>query len=126
MLSSCTSIKSGTRTASTDAPWPLPPPPSLEPTLPPPPLPPSPSAATAPPPLLVPTSPTATPLPATTVPTPSEPSTLPRGRLRLRQMLRPIPTTDTATPGLATLASGATEDMVLATAVDTPALDTPE
>merc|ERR1712203_715410 len=80
----------------------------------------------APPPLLVPTSPTATPPPATTVPTLSEPSTLPRGRLRLRPMLRPIPTTDTATPDLATLASGATEDMVLATAVDTPALDTPD
>merc|ERR1719500_691277 len=80
----------------------------------------------APPPLLVPTSPTATPPPATAVPTLSEPSTLPRGRLRLRPMLRPIPTTDTATPDLATLASGATEDMVLATAVDTPALDTPD
>merc|ERR1711928_242465 len=78
------------------------------------------------PPLLVPTSPTATPLPATTVPTPSEPSTLPRGRLRLMLRLRPIPTTDTDTPDLATLASGATEDMVLATAVDTPALDTPD
>merc|ERR1712212_1099467 len=77
-------------------------------------------------PLLVPTSPTATPLPATTVPTPSEPSTLPRGRLRPMLRLRPIPTTDTATPDLATLASGATEDMVLATAVDTPALDTPD
>merc|ERR1719239_1059711 len=35
---------------------------------------------------------------------------------RLMLMLRPIPTTDTATPDLATLASGATEDMVLATA----------
>merc|ERR1712116_87272 len=45
---------------------------------------------------------------------------------RLMLMLRPIPTTDTATPDLATLASGATEDMVLATAVDTPALDTPD
>merc|ERR1712037_51309 len=43
---------------------------------------------------------------------------------RLMLMLRPIPTTDTATPDLATLASGATEDMVLATAVDTPASDT--
>merc|ERR1719500_2245684 len=73
----------------------------------------------APPPLLVPTSPTATPPPATTVPTLSEPSTLPRGRLRLRPMLRPIPTTDTATPDLATLASGATEDPDSATAVDT-------
>merc|ERR1712222_185735 len=72
-------------------------------------------------PLLVPTSPTATPLPATTVPTPSEPSTLPRGRLRPMLRLRPIPTTD-----MATLASGATEDMVLDTAVDTPALDTPD
>jgi len=41
---------------------------------------------------------------ATTVPTPSEPSTLPRGRLRLMLRLRPIPTTDTATPDLATLA----------------------
>merc|ERR1712212_1119037 len=37
-----------------------------------------------------------------------------RGRLRLMLRLRPIPTTDTATA-----------DMVLATAVDTPALDTP-
>merc|ERR1719500_1660362 len=73
----------------------------------------------APPPLLVPTSPTATPPPATTVPTLSEPSTLPRGRLRLRPMLRPIPTTDTATPDLATLASGAPEDTDSATAVDT-------
>merc|ERR1712203_1066625 len=43
-----------------------------------------------------------------------------------RLMLRLIPTTDTATPDLVTLASGATEDMVLATAVDTPALDTPD
>merc|ERR1719339_130471 len=45
-------------------------------------------------------------------------------------MLRPIPTTDTATPDLATLASGATEDMVLAPALDTPdsatAVDTSE
>merc|ERR1711970_55891 len=41
-------------------------------------------------------------------------------RLSPRLMLRLIPTTDTATPDLATLASGATEDMVLATAVDTP------
>merc|ERR1711951_297398 len=70
-----------------------------------------PSAATAPPLLLVPTSPTATPPPATTVPTPSEPSTSPRGRLRLMLRLRPIPTMDTVTP-------------VLATAVDTPPLDT--
>merc|ERR1712192_381663 len=53
-------------------------------------------------------------------------STSPRGRLRLRPKLRPIPTTDTATPDLATLASGATEDTVLATAMDTPALDTPD
>merc|ERR1711891_37865 len=45
---------------------------------------------------------------------------------RLMLMLRLIPTTDTATPDLATLASGATEDMVLATAVDTLALDTPD
>merc|ERR1711951_330909 len=64
-------------------------------------------------------SPTATLPPATTVPTPSEPSTLPRGRLRLMLRLRPIPTTDTATPDLATLASGATEDTVLATPLDT-------
>merc|ERR1712032_869129 len=49
----------------------------------------------------------------------------PRGRLRLMLRLRPIPTTDTATPDLATLASGATEAMVF-TAVDTPALDTPD
>merc|ERR1712203_113880 len=62
----------------------------------------------------------------TTVPTPSEPSTLPRGRLRPMLRLRPIHTTDTATPDLATLASGATEAMVLVTAVDTPALDTPD
>merc|ERR1712203_1138282 len=47
-------------------------------------------------------------------------------RLSPRLMLRLIPTTDTATPDLATLASGATEDMVLATAVDTLALDTPD
>merc|ERR1719234_1277507 len=45
-----------------------------------------------------------------------------RGRLSPRLRLRPIPTTDTDTPDLATLASGATED----TAVDTPALDTPD
>merc|ERR1719397_321457 len=44
-----------------------------------------------------------------------------RLRPSLRLMLRLIPTTD-----LDTLASGATEDMVLATAVDTPALDTPD
>merc|ERR1712179_703433 len=81
--------------------------------------PPSPSAATAPPPPLVPTSPTAMPPPATTVPTPSEPSTLPRGRLRPMLRLRLIPTTDTATLGSATLASGATEDMASATAVAT-------
>merc|ERR1712181_142493 len=43
-------------------------------------------------------------------------------RLSPRLRLRPIPTTDTDTPDLATLASGATEDM----AVDTPALDTPD
>merc|ERR1712192_177922 len=43
-------------------------------------------------------------------------------RLSLRLRLRPIPTMDTDTPDLATLASGATED----TAVDTPALDTPD
>merc|ERR1712192_140377 len=43
-------------------------------------------------------------------------------RLSPRLRLRPIPTTDTDTPELATLASGATED----TAVDTPALDTPD
>merc|ERR1712105_156946 len=91
-----------------------------EPTLPLPPLPPSPSAATAPPPPLVPTSPTAMPPPATTVPTPSEPSTLPRGRLRPMLRLRLIPTTDTATLGSATLASGATEDMALDTPLDTP------
>merc|ERR1712222_255028 len=48
-----------------------------------------------------------------------------RPSLRLMLMLRLIPTMDTATPDLATLASGATEDMVLATAVDTPASDTP-
>merc|ERR1712181_92318 len=42
--------------------------------------------------------------------------------VRLSPRLRPIPTTDTDTPDLATLASGATEDM----AVDTPALDTPD
>merc|ERR1712055_1307 len=48
----------------------------------------------------------------------------PSPRLMLR--LRLIPTTDTATPDWATLASGATEDMVLATAVDTPASDTPD
>merc|ERR1712055_678787 len=47
-----------------------------------------------------------------------------RPSLRLMLMLRLIPTMDTATPDLATLASGATEDMVLATAVDTPASDT--
>merc|ERR1712203_249358 len=47
-------------------------------------------------------------------------------RLSPRLMLRLIPTTDTATPDLATLASGATEDMVLTTAVDTLALDTPD
>merc|ERR1719430_1576123 len=47
-------------------------------------------------------------------------------RLSPRLMLRLIPTTDTATPDLATLASGATEDMVLATAVDTLASDTPD
>merc|ERR1719285_566765 len=46
--------------------------------------------------------------------------------VRLRPMLRLIPTTDTATLDLATLASGATEDMVLATAVDTLASDTPD
>merc|ERR1719234_2378272 len=46
----------------------------------------------------------------------------PSPRLRLRPRLRPIPTTDTDTPDLATLASGATE----ATAVVTPALDTPD
>merc|ERR1712181_130410 len=45
-------------------------------------------------------------------------SVRPSPRLRLR----PIPTTDTDTPELATLAWGATED----TAVDTPALDTPD
>merc|ERR1711971_1230637 len=77
-------------------------------------------------PLLPPTSPTATPPPATTVPTLSEMGTSPRGRLRLKLRLRPIPTTDTDTPDLATLAWGATEDTVLATAVDTPALDTPD
>merc|ERR1719427_623194 len=87
-----------------------------------PPLLPSPFAASAPPPLLVPTSPMATPPPATTVPTPSEPSTLPRATLRLRL----IPTTDTDTLDLATLASGATEDTVLDTAADTPASDTPD
>merc|ERR1711971_603306 len=43
-----------------------------------------------------------------------------------RLRLRPIPTTDTDTPDLDTLASGATEDTVLATAVDIPALDTPD
>merc|ERR1719295_1494153 len=68
---------------------PLAPPLLLEPTLPPPPLLPSPSAATAPPPLLELTSPTATLPLATTGPTLSEPSTLPRGPLIL--------TTDTAT-----------------------------
>merc|ERR1712212_1360208 len=47
-------------------------------------------------------------------------------RLSPRLVLRLIPTTDTATPDLATLASGATADMVLATAVDTLALDTPD
>merc|ERR1712130_1056318 len=97
-----------------------------EPTLPLPPLPPSPSAATAPPPPLVPTSPTVMPPPATTVPTLSEPSTLPRGRLRPMLRLRLIPTTDTATLDSDTLASGATEDMALDTAVDTPPLDTPD
>merc|ERR550534_2781551 len=65
---------------------------------------------------------------ASTVLTLLEPSTLPRGRLRpsLRLKLRPILTTDTATLELATLASGATEDMdtVLDTAVATPLLDT--
>merc|ERR1712203_740153 len=45
---------------------------------------------------------------------------------RLMLMLRLIPTTDTDTLDLATLASGATEDMVLATAADTPASDTPD
>merc|ERR1739838_1175697 len=76
-------------------------------------------------PLSEPTSPTATPPPATTVPTLSELSTLPRGRLRPTLRLRLIPTTDTATP--ATPASGATEDMVTEdTAVDTPASDTPD
>merc|ERR1712220_24424 len=45
----------------------------------------------------------------------------------LRTWLRRLlPTTDTATPDLATLASGTTEDMVLASAVDTLALDTPD
>merc|ERR1711989_138083 len=78
---------------------------------------------TAPPLLLVPTSPTATPPPATTVPILSEPSTLPRGRLRLMLRLRLIPTTDTATPPLATLDSATavatTEDSAMATAVVT-------
>merc|ERR1711908_270570 len=44
---------------------------------------------------------------------------LPRGRLRPMLRLRLIPTTD-----MATLASGATEVTVLATAMDTPPLDT--
>merc|ERR1719295_1546888 len=41
-------------------------------------------------------------------------------------MLRLIPTTDTVTPDLATLACGATEDTDSDTAVDTPPLDTPD
>merc|ERR1719295_2214700 len=41
-------------------------------------------------------------------------------------MLRLIPTTDTVTPDLATLARGATEDTDSDTAVDTPPLDTPD
>merc|ERR1719376_1819200 len=41
-----------------------------------------------------------------------------------RLRLRPIPTTDTATPELATDVD--TDTLVLATAVDTPALDTPD
>merc|ERR1719489_602165 len=45
-------------------------------------------------------------------------------RLRPRLRLRPIPTTDTATPELATDVD--TDTLVLATAVDTPALDTPD
>merc|ERR1719295_760105 len=43
-----------------------------------------------------------------------------------RLMLRLIPTTDTVTPVLATLAWGATEDMDSDTAVDTLPLDTPD
>merc|ERR1719180_546177 len=48
------------------------------------------------------------------------------GRLRPspRLRLRPIPTTDTAIPELATAVD--TDTLVLATAVDTPALDTPD
>merc|ERR1711908_119256 len=49
---------------------------------------------------------------------------LPRGRLRPMLRLRLIPTTYMATLDLATLASGATEVTVLATAMDTPPLDT--
>merc|ERR1712192_248085 len=45
-------------------------------------------------------------------------------RLRPSPRLRPIPTTDTATPELATAVD--TDTLVLATAVDTPALDTPD
>merc|ERR1712181_138153 len=41
-----------------------------------------------------------------------------------RLRLRPIPTTDTDTPELATDVD--TDTLVLATAVDTPALDTPD
>merc|ERR1712172_396993 len=41
-----------------------------------------------------------------------------------RLRLRPIPTTDTATPELATAVD--TDTLVLATAVDTPASDTPD
>ena len=41
-----------------------------------------------------------------------------------RLRLRPIPTTDTATPELATAVD--TDTLVLATTVDTPALDTPD